>query len=1345
MNRPKTTSLLALLTLLVLLGTALPASAYDFIYNNQRFKILDRNARTVEVTQMDPATTNGGWYIADHPVYNGVTYTTVAIGDSAFYNCAGMTSMTIPNTVTRIGNYAFKGCTKLREYTMPNAVTYIGHYAFSTCNSLKSVEVPATVTSVGNGVFNSCDSLNSVTMNAKLTTIPMYMFYQCRSLDDIKVPHTVTSIGYCAMAYCALDRIILPYGLKSIGDAAFLGNTRMTTVLIPSSVTSIASAAFNGCTALTDVYCNMRYPEDVTFSGVSPNCKAYTPVASLSLYQAKAGWNQMSLQEGAYDFNYGYNFNPTTVYHMTITSDQPVVYNGVTYDGTAKYVYHPCVENATGTFQTDTKETDNMCGSGKRYLMTEMGDKCLYNSAFTKVPMGDQITRIDYDAFMNCRSLPSVTLPANLTYIGTQAFYGCSQLTSIVIPNSVTTVDFDAFHGCTRLDTVRWSEGCDVIPQGCFAQCNMGHFTMPHWVKRIDDRAFASTSLSGNLILPYGLKTIGNNAFSGVNGISTALVPSSVTSLGYSAFNNCSGLNTLICNMDAPTANMNFTNVPSSCKIYVPVGRVQQYKNAWSGRTSSIEAGAFDFNYGYSGYAYNAVYHMTITSDQPVTFNGTTYDGTAKYVFHPNIKSCSSFAPTVYEPDFMCGSGKRYLITEVGDSAFYYAFNSTNTTGTQPSLSFAPCGGLTKIGHDAFWLCQAKELTLPSSVTTYDNWALYKMPNMTDLWVYNPTPVSIMRTVFHGDNYDQTTLHVPTQAALSAYRQADVWKNFYNITTEEELEMYEIYICDTQVTNVNMNNITGDGISGHVSYDPQSRMLVLDHASIGIPNHNAIIIGEENVTIKVVGTDNYIGTPTDSVQNGIVSNYDITITGNGYDNSKLSIYANYSDILFGIVRCNGSTISNVSLALHSREFANIEGPATDMFNTTGTLIIRMAHIEFEPSRHNGYYPISYLRDVILEGCYIALPYNGSWDSSQSGIVDSRGNLVVDTPALIEVNDVVRYGVDVCGIPVTNANCNGITGPGIDGTVWYSPSSNLLVLEGATLTSDNTAIDFYNEKAAYLYFNGHNNYIGTEDNPVYGGIRCNGEFLNIEGYTSRHTDNSLHIYAEQSPVMHQSVINDGVTVSRTTLADGSFYLNGLITMWGGGGYQPSATFHNVYAEIIPEGTYYQFQWYQYMDFSQCYIAEPEGGFWKSVDETPADREFGWICTADGRAWPGNIVIMNGEAPVTVTRGDVDGSGNVDPADIAALINYLLGGTWPNGINAPARVMAPANDKAFGVLEMPAKASASVQEHKARPVLDLPDMTPKQQPQPRQQAVTEEFDKTAPVEAPGTTVLPDPKAV
>ena len=104
---------------------------------------------------------------------------TRVICDCAFEDCSGLTSVSIPNSVTSIGDYAFFNCSGLTSVTIPNSVTSIGKSAFSNCSSLTSVTIPNSVTSIGDNAFRNCSGLTSVSIPNSVTSIENGAFSGC--------------------------------------------------------------------------------------------------------------------------------------------------------------------------------------------------------------------------------------------------------------------------------------------------------------------------------------------------------------------------------------------------------------------------------------------------------------------------------------------------------------------------------------------------------------------------------------------------------------------------------------------------------------------------------------------------------------------------------------------------------------------------------------------------------------------------------------------------------------------------------------------------------------------------------------------------------------------------------------------------------------------------------------------------------------------------------------------------------------------------------------------------------------------------------------------------------------
>ena len=181
-----------------------------------------------------------------YPKYSGsikipstvLVYTTtckvVAIKQNTFLDCVGLTSVSIPNSITSIGASAFKNCVGLTSVEIPNSVTKIEENTFEGCSSLTSVIIPSSVTSIAD-----------------------YAFRNCSELKQIVIPESVVSIGSGAFEGCMNLENIYFYSNPTIGTDAIPSTTKCQLMLNDSNATD-----FN--TANANTYADVSYTRTIS-------------------------------------------------------------------------------------------------------------------------------------------------------------------------------------------------------------------------------------------------------------------------------------------------------------------------------------------------------------------------------------------------------------------------------------------------------------------------------------------------------------------------------------------------------------------------------------------------------------------------------------------------------------------------------------------------------------------------------------------------------------------------------------------------------------------------------------------------------------------------------------------------------------------------------------------------------------------------------------------------------------------------------------------------------------------------------------------------------------------------
>ncbi len=382
---------------------------------------------------------------------NGVT----SIGGFAFNGCSGLTSITVDSSnkyFTSIdGNLYNKDKTKLIQYAtgktespfiIPDSVTSIGNVAFSDCSGLTSITIPDSVTSIGNSAFYNCSGLTSVTIGNGVTSIGDYAFYNCSGLTSIAIPNSVTSIGYFAFSGCnGLTSVTIPDGVTSISYSTFSGCSELTSITIPDSVTSIGNWAFYNCSGLTSI----AIPDSVTSIGdyAFNNCSGLTSLTigngvtsiSYSTFSGCSGltsviWNAENYTS-AWSYSYPIFKECSSLSNITIGANVKTIPN---------YAFSGC------NGLTSVTIPDSVTSIGY-FAFSDC-------SGLTSVTIPDSVTSIGDGAFSDCNELTSVTIGNGATSVGDYAFSNCRELTIVTIPDSVIFIGNYAFSCCSELKIV---------------------------------------------------------------------------------------------------------------------------------------------------------------------------------------------------------------------------------------------------------------------------------------------------------------------------------------------------------------------------------------------------------------------------------------------------------------------------------------------------------------------------------------------------------------------------------------------------------------------------------------------------------------------------------------------------------------------------------------------------------------------------------------------------------------------------------------------------------------------------------------------------------------------------
>ncbi len=366
---------------------------------------------------------------------DSVTY----IDTQAFMNCTGLIRVDMGNGVTSMGESVFNGCTGLTQATLSNRLEKVGWSAFFGCSGLTGITIPESVTEIETNAFNECTNLYEV---INLSAIPLtfdsydngYAGYYAKVFVDAEGNKTYRDPGSEFRYVDTDDGFRFMYENGEYKLIAYLGEEDTVTlpsdidgnpyelyyfrgakhVVIPENITEIGAKSFLRCNALSSV---AVAPDHQTFCAV--NGVLYDKDITQVIYAPTGLSGDISLPEGLKSIG-GYAFqNCNRITSVTIP-------DGVTDIG--PFAFAGC-------------------------------------SGLMHVDLPGSLKQIEMYAFRDCVNLQEIHIPNGTEYIGDYAFYGCKSLSDVSIPASVKVINQLAFGGCTDWPNADeyWRDGMFII------------------------------------------------------------------------------------------------------------------------------------------------------------------------------------------------------------------------------------------------------------------------------------------------------------------------------------------------------------------------------------------------------------------------------------------------------------------------------------------------------------------------------------------------------------------------------------------------------------------------------------------------------------------------------------------------------------------------------------------------------------------------------------------------------------------------------------------------------------------------------------------------------------------
>ena len=433
---------------------------------------------------------------------------------------------------------------EIKAVVIENGVTSICSDAFSYCAALESVSLPASLTVIGEWSFSHCSKLESITLPDGIQTIGDGAFQGCSSIKSVVFPNSVETIGNSSFANCAaLESITLPKANAIIDEGTFARCPKLSSVFIPGAV-YFTGNIFEGCTGLTEINIEDTNPDYCSVGGVVFD----KDMTTLVIYPAGRQAEEYAIPNGVTTLPMNAFSDCVYLSSVTVPDSVEAIEIGAFWE-CAKLSAINVDENNEGYCSIDGV----LFNKDKTTLISYPMGK---TASHYDVPDGVMILRPD--AFLNNRSLQSVTIPAsvtNIAYGALQFQYSDCVFSDIYYDGTAegwkAVVGDDLIHYCLGGVTVHCTDE-DILPNGTCGE-NVtwtldGSTLIISGEGSMDNFEYMMTQWNSfkdrikSVVIEDGVTSIGDCAFVRFTNLKSISIPASVETIGFLTFDGCTSL-----------------------------------------------------------------------------------------------------------------------------------------------------------------------------------------------------------------------------------------------------------------------------------------------------------------------------------------------------------------------------------------------------------------------------------------------------------------------------------------------------------------------------------------------------------------------------------------------------------------------------------------------------------------------------------------------------------------------------------------------------------------------------------------------------------------------------------